>query len=118
MSFGKFSRPAASDFWKPATIESYTVTESSSNDQVKSWSTLHNVYGKPEYFTGSEEVEGGRETAFSRMRFTTHFLSDVIQSKDYRVLLDGVYWDIITVQEKAHRQFMTLILELREGNDQ
>jgi head-tail adaptor len=123
MSFGKqVSKPVASDFWKPASIEKWTKTgTTAANDPIYTWAELHAIHGKPRDLGASEGEQAGREHGTERATFTTHMLPDFFDDanrKSYRLVIDSRVWDIVGVAEIAHRQFMKLTIELKEGNDQ
>jgi len=80
------------------TIESYTTARDSAGGSVKTWSTYAQPYAHIKYGSGSERLEGARDTWIERAVFTVQYDSDTKNiTSTMRVSFNG-YWDIESVR--------------------
>lgn len=99
-------------FDRQITVENLTETQDAFGELDASWSTFATVYAFLEDRPGVEKYEAAKETAFSKTFFLIRYRSDLTEKM--RVLFEGKYYDIISIEEITRRRYTRLITELRE----
>lgn len=78
------------------TIERYTATTGSLNEQVKVWSEFAEVHAKCRYVSDGEQLAANQQSAHARARLKVRHSSDTasVNAKD-RLQFDGRIWNIV-----------------------
>jgi len=97
------------------TIESYTVTQNSTGEEVKTWATYATPYANVRYPKASERLEGGRNTATRSVIFKVRYDSDTDGvSEEMRISYGGHTWDILGVVWMGRDETMEITAQRKE----
>lgn len=94
------------------TIQTYSVSQSTSGEETKTFSTLATVWAKVEMTKGSEGFEADQLTAQAMTKFTIRYRTDVTEIM--KILYGTVYYDIISIAEGVGRHVETIIIGQRK----
>ena len=96
------------------TIESFTTTTNSFNEQVKSWSAFATVWAEFKPRRMSEAFEAARTVATRQAMFTIRWLSGL--NETMRIVFDdgagSKNWDIVSLDQIGRREGWRIIAEV------
>ena len=93
-------------------LEQCTTTIDAAKQQIETWSTYSEVWASKKHGSGTEPVNGGKETDLDKVVFTIRYDANVTQKM--RVLYNSIIYDIEQIKEVGRQHLLELITESRE----
>lgn len=97
--------------WEPITIQVLTRTQDALGGIVEAWATHLNCYAKVSPFSGKEFFYSDKKNIKKSARFFTYYIPN-LNEKDYRIVYEGDYYDIVYLSVLNRRESMEIVGEV------